>query len=102
MAMADCRPGRTCSMAIIPAAATSESVSVDLPAGTTKHTHVQFEGVMHPMDYCNGWCRSTGLSAPLTVVDMGNDGHVPDVLLLVHQDAQLVDGELHLRTRHAS
>ena len=35
----------------------------------------------------------------LTVVDMGNDGHVPDVLLLVHQDSQLVDGELDLRTQ---
>lgn len=33
---------------------------------------------------------------------MGNDGHVPDVLLLVHQDAQLVDGELHLRTQASS
>ena len=53
MATADCRPGRTCSMAMIPAAATSESVSVDLPASTTGHTRIKFDGVVHPFNCGN-------------------------------------------------
>lgn len=35
----------------------------------------------------------------LAVVDVGDDGHVPDVLLLVHHPTDLVHGEIHLQTQ---
>ena len=31
----------------------------------------------------------------LTVVNVRNDGHITDILLFVHQLAQLIDGKLH-------
>ena len=33
----------------------------------------------------------------LAVIDVRDDGHVPDVVLLVHDRADLVDREVHLR-----
>ena len=33
----------------------------------------------------------------LAVIDVGNHGHVPDVLLLVHESTNLVDREVHLK-----
>lgn len=35
----------------------------------------------------------------LAVVDVGNNGHIPDVLLLVHHPADLVHGEIHLEAQ---
>ncbi len=71
----------TWSMAIIPAAATSESVRVDLPAADdTQDRYCRIAADCCLLSCMQGkqHCR-----ALLTVVDVGNDGHVANVLLLV-------------------
>lgn len=66
---------RTCSTDMIPAAATRESVRVDLPAADT-HARVSGAQVQPTIS-------AALLPSKPTVVDVGNDGHVPDVVLLV-------------------
>ena len=63
----------------MPAAATSESVNVDLPTVSG--------------------CEQGARTNEHTVVDVSDDAHVTDVVLLVHQGTQLVDRELHHRAR---
>jgi hypothetical protein len=41
--------------------------------------------------------KMTKLGIELTVVHMGNHRHVPDVILLVHDPADLLHSELHLQ-----
>lgn len=60
---------------MIPAAATKESVKVDLPRGRVK--------------------MSDKVDEILTMVDVSYDTHIPDVVLPVHQTTELVDCELH-------
>jgi hypothetical protein len=83
----------TCSTAIIPAAATSESVSVDLPAhvgqgrsgvASSSRQSAGSGGALVPQCSCQqrvGAAITAGWL--LTVIDVGNDGHVTDVVLLV-------------------
>lgn len=68
---------RTCSTLMIPAAATRESVRVDLPAAHAHATGSE-EGQEHTQPSVPGL-----LPCVPTVIDVSNDGHVPDVVLLV-------------------
>ena len=74
----------TFSMAIIPAAATKESVKVDFPAGT-EHLQLAYFPLRPSI--------ATFVAQP-TVVHMSNDTHVTDVLGKVHELTNLVDSEL--------
>ena len=71
---------------MIPAAATKESVKVDLPAGNQIHTIHDLKHIhVQPAGFCAG--------AP-TVVNMSNNTHVTDVLGKVHEHTDLLNSEL--------
>lgn len=77
----------TFSIAIIPAAATKESVRVDFPAQTLAVlSHAA------PLGHCSFAQPQKVLP---TVVHMRNNTHVTDVLGQVHKSTDLLDGELH-------
>lgn len=85
----------TFSTAMIPAAATRESVRVDLPAGYKTVARVSACVCWH-----SGQGRETRYerrqreekpACCLTVINVCNDGHVTNVELLVHQSTNLLD-----------
>ena len=61
--------------AMIPALDTRESVRVDFPVIKSFFVNI---------------------STVLTVIDVGNNGHVTDVLFPVHERTDLIDSEVHL------
>ena len=75
-------------MAIIPAAATKESVRVDFPTAIAmwSETHSKYSRKK----------PACGVKALLlTMVHMSNNTHVTDVLGKVHKSTNLLDGKLH-------
>lgn len=71
-------------MAIIPAAATNESVRVDFPAGTK---HLQLTHVVLMLT------NAISPAGP-TVVNVSNNTHVTNVLGQVHKQTDLLDSKL--------
>ena len=105
--MKSCMSSKACklgelteSMAMIPAAATRESVSVDLPTGARlgsvlRHSKPCTDRQQAVPGQKTWLARGKQCHQALTVVNVSDDAHVSDVGLLVHKFTDLVDGKLH-------
>jgi hypothetical protein len=79
-------PRTACSTAMIPAAATRESVSVDLPARQAAARRVK--GMRTGPPVCAAM-QPPARPPARTMVHVSNDGDVTDVVLLVHESTDL-------------
>ena len=86
-------------MAMIPAAATRESVRVDFPARQETCWLAKPLGIVLQLMHISGRIIQSGKRSELcrfslkehTMIHMSNDTHVSDVVLLVHELTDLVD-----------